>query len=136
VVASVEAAVLFYDQIKITGTKYVQGPSDAGAEDSWVEADPNAPPLWARFYELEPPFRPFFCDRDGIKKYTLAEIGVERRGGYAWYGRDPSTPLLTTYPAWVTKWNIGRNVLSPTTPGDGGIPDTAEPADAADAAVD
>jgi pectinesterase len=120
VVAAVEAAVLFYDQIKITGIRYVQGASDAGAEDSWVEADPNAAPIWARFYELTPPFRPFFCDRDGIKKYSLAEIGVERRGGYSWYGRDPSTPLLVTYPAWVKQWNVGRNVLAP---GDGGVTD-------------
>jgi PelA/Pel-15E family pectate lyase len=130
IIDAVEGAVVFYDQIKITGLKYVQGSSDAGPEDSWVEADPTAAPIWARFYELVPPFRPFFCDRDGIKKYSLAEIGVERRGGYAWYGRDPSTPLLVTYPAWVTKWAIGRNVLSPTPSGDGGAPDTADTPDA------
>ena len=121
VIAAVEAAVTFYDQIKITGIRYVQGASDAGAEDSWIEADPTAAPIWARFYELTPPFRPFFCDRDGIKKFSLAEIGLERRGGYSWYGRDPSTPLTVTYPTWVKQWNVGRNVLGTTAPSDAGV---------------
>lgn len=39
----------------------------------------------ARFYELETN-RPFFCDRDGVPKYDIAQIGEERRNGYAWYG--------------------------------------------------
>ncbi|MFG0295883.1 MAG: pectate lyase, partial [Maioricimonas sp. JB045] len=47
--------------------------------------DPDAPPLWARFYEIETN-RPIFSDRDGIVKYDIQEIGSERRGGYTWYG--------------------------------------------------
>ena len=31
----------------------------------------DCPTLWARFYELETN-RPFFCDRDGIKKYDIS----------------------------------------------------------------
>ncbi len=123
IIDAVEAAVLFHDQVKILGTRYVQGTGDAGAEDSWIESDPAAAPIWARFYELQPPFRPFFCDRDGIKKYTLAEIGVERRGGYAWYGRDPAAPLGVTYPGWVVKWSVGRNVLGNPSAQDAGTAD-------------
>jgi PelA/Pel-15E family pectate lyase len=136
IVAAVDGAVLFHEQVKITGYKYVQGASDAGAEDSWIEADPNADPIWARFYELTPPFRPFFCDRDGIKKYSLAEIGVERRGGYSWYGRDPATPLAMTYPAWVAQWNIGHNVLGGSADGGGAEDAGAVDADTPDAGVD
>ncbi|MHC1766706.1 MAG: pectate lyase [Verrucomicrobiia bacterium] len=46
--------------------------------------DPSAPPLWARFYEIKSN-RPFFCDRDGVVKYEVEEIGGERRKGYSWY---------------------------------------------------
>ena len=48
-------------------------------------ADRSADPVWARFYDLETG-KPFFCDRDGVKKQNLADIGRERRKGYAWYG--------------------------------------------------
>jgi pectinesterase len=58
--------------------------------------------MWARFYELENN-RPFFCDRDGIKKYTLAEIGYERRNGYSWYSDSPQK-ILDKYPEWKKKW--------------------------------
>jgi len=111
IVDAVQAAAAFYDSVKILGTRYVQGTNDAGMADSWIEADPAAPPIWARFYDLDPPFRPFFCGRDGVKKYALAEVEVERRGGYAWYGSDGIAVLGTTYPGWLTKWSIGVNVL-------------------------
>jgi len=37
----------------------------------------DCPPLWARFYTLEDN-RPFFSDRDGVKKFDISEIGHER----------------------------------------------------------
>jgi PelA/Pel-15E family pectate lyase len=58
--------------------------------------------LWARFYDLTTGL-PFFCGRDGIKKSTLAEIEIERRTGYAWYGNWPSGLITTEYTAWKTK---------------------------------
>ena len=105
IVAAVEAAVTFYDSIKLTGIKYVQGTNDMGVADSWIEEDPAAPPLWARFYDYASPFQAFFCDRDGVKKSSLAEIGVERRGGYSWYSTGPGNILGTSYPNWVAKWS-------------------------------
>lgn len=80
VVAAVHAGVAWYEAAKLTGIRQTveQG-------DKKIVADSAAPPLWARFYEIESG-RPFFCDRDGVKKYDLAEIGHERRNGYAWYG--------------------------------------------------
>ena len=47
---------------------------------------------------------PFFCDRDGIKKATLAEIGAERRNGYAWYTNQPKE-VLKKYPKWKKKYD-------------------------------
>lgn len=55
--------------------------------------------LWARFYDLDTN-KPFFCDRDGIKKNTLAEIGNERRAGYMWYGTWPAQLIEVDYPKW------------------------------------
>jgi len=55
--------------------------------------DTNAPPLWARHYEIGTN-RPIFAGRDGIKKYSFDEIERERRTGTAWYGRWP-TELLS-----------------------------------------
>ncbi len=80
VIRGVKAAVAWFESAKITGIRVekVDG-------DRQVIADPAAPPLWARFYDLETG-RPFFCDRDGVKKQQISEIGKERRNGYAWYG--------------------------------------------------
>jgi len=62
--------------------------------------DENAPPVWARYYEIETN-RPFFCNRDGIKVYKLEEVKQERRIGYAWYGYWPRQLLKVEYPAWL-----------------------------------
>ena len=80
VVRAVKAGVAWFETSKIKGIRIekVDG-------DRIVVADQAASPVWARFYELETN-RPFFCDRDGVPKYTLKEIGSERRNGYAWYG--------------------------------------------------
>ena len=66
-------------------------------------ADPSAPPLWARFYELGTN-RPMFCGRDGVKRYSLAEIEYERRNGYSWYTDSPAELLQKDYPAWRSRW--------------------------------
>ena len=59
---------------------------------------PPAKPLWARFYEIGSN-RPIFCGRDGIIKYSLAEIEHERRIGYNWYTSAPAELLAKDYPA-------------------------------------
>lgn len=80
VVRAVRAGAAWFESAKITGLRV-----DRRKNDGIPVEDPSAGPLWARFYDLETG-RPFFCDRDGVKKATLAEIGRERRTGYAWYG--------------------------------------------------
>ncbi|MES2920346.1 MAG: pectate lyase [Verrucomicrobiota bacterium] len=80
VIRAVKAAVAWFEAAKIEGIRV-----DTVNGDRQVIKDAGAPPLWARFYDLETG-KPFFCDRDGVKKSELAEIGKERRNGYAWYG--------------------------------------------------
>ena len=70
--------------------------------DVVVVEDPTAPLIWARHYEIETN-RPIFAGRDGIKKYSLAEIERERRTGTAWYGNWPAKLLAKEYPAWKEK---------------------------------
>lgn len=61
--------------------------------------DKKAPPIWARFYEIETN-KPFFCNRDGIKVYSLAEVLPERRRGYGWYGYWPAEVVNGLYIMW------------------------------------
>jgi membrane-associated protease RseP (regulator of RpoE activity) len=70
----------------------------------------SAKPIWARYYEIDTN-TPFFCGRDGIKKYSLAEIEVERRTGYSWYGYYAEKLLSTDYPAWQQKYAPDKNVI-------------------------
>jgi PelA/Pel-15E family pectate lyase len=101
VVKSVEAAVAWLASAKLTGLRVEERPDPKApkGKDKVVVQDPAAPPLWARFYEIGTN-RPIFCDRDGKAKYSLAEIGTERRNGYAWLGTWPRDVLDKEYPAW------------------------------------
>ena len=80
VIGAVEAGIAWFDQVKIRGIRQVRVNGDKR-----IIADENAPPLWARFYEIKTN-RPIFSGRDGVKKYSIEEIEAERRNGYAWYG--------------------------------------------------
>jgi pectate lyase len=82
VIRAIEAGAAWYEAAQLTGIRQeIQNGNKVIVRDP----DPDAPPLWARFYEIETN-RPFFCGRDGVKKYYIAEIESERRNGYAWYG--------------------------------------------------
>jgi PelA/Pel-15E family pectate lyase len=76
--------------------------------DVRVREDETAPPIWARYYEIDTN-RPFFANRDGIKVYSLAEVNVERRMGYAWYGDWPAELLDRKYPHWLRQIEIIRD---------------------------
>ena len=94
---AIQAGAEWFEAAKLTGIRVerVNG-------DRRVVPDPSAPPLWARFYEIETG-RPFFCGRDGVKKYALAEIERERRKGYDWYG-DWGRAVEDDYAQWKKKW--------------------------------
>lgn len=109
IITSVQSAVAWFDQVKIEGIRIERVKNSEGQKDRMVIQDKDAPALWARFYDLVDN-RPFFCDRDGIKKYSLAEIGHERRNGYGWYDNDPKD-VLKAYKSWQPKWAHESNVL-------------------------
>lgn len=94
---AIKAGADWFAASKLTGIRVVKTDGDRR-----VVKDPAAPPLWARFYEIESN-RPFFCGRDGVKKYDLAEIEKERRNGYSWYGNWGERVQLG-YAKWKEKW--------------------------------
>lgn len=101
VVEAVEGAVAWFRAVKLPGIRVAQRP-DANSPKGFnreVVLDPAAPPMWARFYEIGAN-RPIFADRDGVAKRSLAEIGYERRNGYAWLGYWPAALLEQEYPKW------------------------------------
>lgn len=101
VVRSVDAAVAWFEASKLVGIRLVEVPDQQGPKgvNKLVVRDTNASPMWARFYDLKTN-QPIFCDRDGVPKRSLADIGYERRNGYAWYGNWPERLLDREYPAW------------------------------------
>jgi len=104
VIHSIQSAIKWFEKVKITGIRIERFHDEQGNSDRRVVEDKNAPPLWARFYNLSDN-KAFFCDRDGIKVYSLAEIGAERRNGYSWYIDDP-IDLLEDYQTWLKKHKI------------------------------
>jgi PelA/Pel-15E family pectate lyase len=103
VIAAVRSAVAWFEKNKVTGIRVERFRSPEGW-DARVIKDPSAPPLWGRFYELGTD-RVIFSDRDSVIKYSLAEIGRERRGGYGWYTDRPRRLLEVDYPRWARKWS-------------------------------
>jgi PelA/Pel-15E family pectate lyase len=102
--AAIEGAVAWFEQAKLKGIR-VEIRRDANSPkgtNKVVVQDAAAPPLWARFYEIGTN-RPIYSDRDGVAKRNLADIGYERRNGYAWLGTWPRQLLEKDYPAWKQK---------------------------------
>ncbi len=104
VVRAIESAAAWFESVKLPGIRQEIRPDTRGPKgtNKVVVPDATAPPLWARFYEIGTN-RPIFADRDGVKKYDLAQIGYERRNGYGWLGDWPRKLLASEYPAWKKK---------------------------------
>jgi len=102
VVAAIEGAVAWLESVKVTGLRIDETPGTDGKRDRHVVADPAAPALWARFYELETN-RPIYLGRDKVVHYDLNEIERERRGGYGYLGTWPAQLLAKDYPLWRTQ---------------------------------
>jgi PelA/Pel-15E family pectate lyase len=104
VVQAVESAIAWFESVQLKGIRVVLEKDDKSPKgiNKVVIKDPSAPPMWARFYEIGTN-KPIFADRDGVVKYNLADIGYERRNGYAWLGYWPRKLLDQEYPAWKKK---------------------------------
>ena len=102
IIAAIEGAVMWFKEHQIIGLTRQEFTNDKGKRDYRMvpcpQDDFDCPPLWARFYTLEEN-RPFFCDRDGVKRYDISEIGYERRNGYSWYNSD-GLKVLKRYEKW------------------------------------
>ncbi|MGB7158377.1 MAG: pectate lyase [Tepidisphaeraceae bacterium] len=103
---AVRGAVAWYEQSKLIGIREERKPDSRLPKgfDVVVVEDPSAPPLWARFYDIETG-KPYFCGRDGVKKPSLAEVEMERRAGYAWL-RPWGDKVLKAYPKWAAKHGV------------------------------
>ena len=98
---AVHGAMKWFDKYKLTGFRVERTTDKYGARDTRLVEDPSAPAIWARFYDLER-CEPFVCDRDGIMRRRLEQIGRERRSGYSWYSRRPAD-LYPLYEEWAEK---------------------------------
>ena len=98
VIESITAGVAWYESSRVEGIRVVW-------EDDLLKAveDPAAPPLWARFYEIETN-RPLFSDRDGVAKYDYNQLGQERSTGYKWLG-DWGDEVFQAYAKWRNRWH-------------------------------
>ena len=102
IIDAIEGAVEWFRSVAIHGMRLERFIDAEGQKDRRVVTDPDAGLLWARFYEIGSN-RPIFLDRDSVVRYSLSEIGQERRGGYAYYGSWATRLLTDDYPQWKEK---------------------------------
>jgi len=101
---AIRGAMAWFDKHKLTGIRFVHASHDKGNVNAHLEYCVNAgKPLWARYYSLDECL-PFVCDRDGVPRRRLEDIGTERRNGYAWYGDSPAT-LYKMYSKWADTYD-------------------------------
>lgn len=97
---AVHGAMRWFDANKLMGYRIEHtGDPRNQTNDIRLVADPKAGPLWGRFYDLEN-CEIYVCDRDGVPKKSLEEIGHERRNGYGWYNATPAG-LYPLYDKWA-----------------------------------
>ncbi|MBF4488206.1 pectate lyase [Flavobacterium sp. CSZ] len=105
IITAVRSAQAWFEKTKITNLEEKRVLNDQGKIiDKNMIVTENASPIWARFMELDNN-EPFFCDRDGVRRKSLDQIGSERRNGYSWYSDAPKE-VLKKYPAWAIKNGI------------------------------
>ncbi len=93
IILAVKHGIAWFETNQIEGFRYRKG-----SDQPCLIKDSTASPIWARFYEIKS-LRPMFCDRDGIPKFDIEEIGSERRSGYSWYG-NWGNGIIEGYAKW------------------------------------
>ena len=107
VIASIQGAAGWLVTVQIDGMRLETVELDAEASyeyhnaktDRRLTPDPEAPPLWARFYDLEDN-SVVLANRDGVRVERYDQILPERRTGYSWYGNWAESLLAKDYPKW------------------------------------
>ena len=112
---AIHGAMQWFDTYKLTGLR-VERAMSGGVRDTRLVEDPSAQPMWGRFYDLKY-CEPYVCDRDGIARRRLEQIGPERRNGYGWYNSN-AAQLYPLYEAWADRYDPkGKVRISLSTPG-------------------
>ncbi|MBV8859581.1 MAG: pectate lyase [Acidobacteria bacterium] len=113
IIESIESAVAWFNSSQLSGIRWVEkaDKSQPGGFERTVVKDPQAPPLWARFYEIGTN-RPIFEGRDSVVRYSVMEIEAERRNGYGWYSEEPLKLITKDYPAWQKRLKTQPNEQS------------------------
>ncbi|MBX2814256.1 MAG: pectate lyase [Myxococcales bacterium] len=106
---AIEGAMAWFEKVKISGIRVdvidaqpIQFPHRFSNKDRVAVKDTNAPPIWARFYELGTN-RPIFSNRKSEILSDFNDVPRERREGYNWYGYWPQELIDTYYPQWKAK---------------------------------
>lgn len=107
IINAIKSAMQWFEVSKITGkeVQFIWNKNLPNGKDRILIDDPEAKPLWARFYHIESQ-RPIFVGRNGIIKYKLSEIEQERRGGYSYIDHYAVELIEEDYPRWKTKNKI------------------------------
>lgn len=102
IAASIEGAVAWLRSVPLSGVRVERIKRPDGRTERVLVEDANAPPVWARFYELVTD-RPLYLDRDSVYRYDFSEIGYERRSGYSYHGDWAASLLDEDYPRWRSR---------------------------------
>lgn len=107
VITAIQSACAWFETSKITGYRmqYDKDEKSPKKFNRYLVEDPNAGPLWARFYYIDTN-EPMYIDRGGVKRNSHNELSAERRNGYAYVGDFASELLLKEYPKWKEKYGI------------------------------
>jgi len=102
---AIEGAVAWFRSVTMKGVRLESNRRNDGRRERWLISDADAPPLWARFYELGTN-RPLYLDRDSVFRCSFSEISYERRSGYSYHGTWAASLLVSDYPAWRRKHKL------------------------------
>ena len=106
---AINAAMAWFDKYKLTGLRIQRhGPWASMDGDTKLVKDANAEPIWGRYYDLKY-CEPYVCDRDGLPRRRLEDIGHERRNGYAWFSNRPAE-LYPIYEQWANQYDPAHKV--------------------------
>lgn len=105
---AVHAAMKWFDTYKLTGLRVERTIDEHGQRNARLVKDEQGGPIWGRFYDLVH-CEPYVCDRDGVPRRSLEEIGTERRNGYSWYNNRPAE-LFELYEKWADKYDAKHKV--------------------------
>ena len=84
----ITSAVDWLDSHAIHDMKLESFINEEGLPDRRFVPSAGAPPIWARYYDLEKA-EPLFSDRSGLPLKDFNAISYERRNGYSWLGDSP-----------------------------------------------